>query len=68
MDSILRGFNASEKIKAIMVTRKVTQADIANLLGVTSETISNRLAADKWDYKELDKIAEKYGVDPKDLK
>ena len=67
MDSILNGFNASEKIRAIMVTRKITQADLAELLDVTPETISNRLEADKWDYKDLNKLAAKYGVNPQDL-
>lgn len=68
MDSITEGLNTSGKINALMGSRKVTQKDLAELLGVTSETISNRLAANRWDVKDLDRIAAAYNVDVQDLK
>lgn len=70
MDSITEGLNTSGKINALMGSRtpKITQKDIAELLGVTSETISNRLAANRWDVKDLDRIAAAYNVDVQDLK
>lgn len=67
MDSILEGLNASGRIKAIMATRDISKADLGILLKCTGETIGNRLEADKWDYKDLAKIADAYGIKMTDL-
>lgn len=67
MDSILKNIDTSGKIKALMVTRNVTQADLAALLEVASETIKNRFDADRWKISDLKKIADTYEVNLKDL-
>jgi transcriptional regulator with XRE-family HTH domain len=63
-EGILKGLDTSGKIKALMAPHKVTQKDLAALLNVTGETISNRLAANRWDVKDLEKIAKKFDIDP----
>jgi transcriptional regulator with XRE-family HTH domain len=67
MDKILEGVDTSGKIKALMATRNLTQKDLATLLNVTGETISNRLAANRWDIKDLERLAKEYHLDTKDL-
>ena len=63
----MEALSTSEKIQMLMIRHKVTQNDLASLLGVTGETIHNRIAADRWDIKDLRKIAETYHINSKDL-
>ena len=67
MNSILDGLDTSGKIKALMATRKVTQLELANVLGVTLPTIGNRFDANFWHVDDLKKIAETYNVEVTDL-
>lgn len=63
MDDILEGLNASGKLKVVMTAKNKTQADIADILGVTRETINNRLEADRWLLNDLKKIASVLEID-----
>jgi transcriptional regulator with XRE-family HTH domain len=67
MGNLLEGCNTSEKIRALMASRRVTQTEMGELLGVSQATIINRFADNRWDVKELEAIAAKYGVDKSDL-
>lgn len=64
MDGFLESETASGKIKALMGSQDVSQKELAAYLGVTDETIRNRLAANRWDVKDLIRIAKKFGIDP----
>jgi len=63
----MEALSTSEKIQMLMIRRKVTRKDLASLLGVVGETIHNRIAADRWDIKDLKKITEAYHINLKDL-
>lgn len=64
MDSILNEFDTtSEKIKALIGGRGDSYKDLAELLGVTSETIGNRMSANRWAITDVEKIAVRYGID-----
>ena len=67
MSSILEGCNTSSRIRALLASRKNSQDDLAKLFGVGRLTITLRLKQNSWSVKELEKIAEKYGVDKQDL-
>lgn len=67
MNGILEGLDTSSKIKALMATRNLTQADIASLLEMTTETIRQRMNANRWEISELKKIAITYGIEVNDL-
>ena len=64
MDGFLESETASGKIKALMGAQDVSQKELAAFLGVTDETIRNRLAANRWDVKDLVRMAKKFGIDP----
>ncbi|MDP3980433.1 MAG: helix-turn-helix transcriptional regulator [Chlamydiota bacterium] len=63
MNDFLEGVNASGKLRAVMAVKNKTQADIAVILGVTRETINNRLEADRWLLNDLKKIASVLEID-----
>ena len=63
MNSILDGLGTSQKIKALMAVRGITQNDLARVVGVSLGTIQNRFDLDRWGVSELKKIAAEYGID-----
>lgn len=67
MDNILEGCNTSAKIKALIASRDHTQNDLARLLDVGPSAIVSRIADNRWDVKEIEKIADAYGVRKQDL-
>ncbi len=67
MSGLFEGLNTSEKIKAFKALRKVSDVDLAGLLGVSDETIRNWLKADTWDINDLKKIVAKYQIEISDL-
>lgn len=67
MNGILKDANTSQKIKALMGRRGLRQNDIAKLLNLTTETIRQRIKADRWEIGELKKIADAYRLDISDL-
>jgi len=67
MSDIFNDLNTSDKIRAFMAIRKIDQIDIANLLDLTTETIRQRLNANRWEVGELQKIADRYEVKITDL-
>ena len=67
MDSLLEGCDTSAKLRAFMAARRITQVELASLLKVTRETIINRLTDNRWDVKELEIIATRYGINKSDL-
>jgi transcriptional regulator with XRE-family HTH domain len=67
MNGILEGLDTTSRIKALIASRNITQADFAKTLSVTPETISNRMRTGKWDVAELKTIAAEYGIEITDL-
>jgi len=67
MNGILEGLDTSSKIKALMATRNLVQYDIALLLGITTETVRQRMNANRWEVNDLKKMADAYGIDVTDL-
>ena len=49
----------SEKIKMVLVKRKMNGKDLADALGCTSQNIYAQLKKDDWSENQLRKIAEK---------
>lgn len=47
----------SEKIKIILIKRKMTITDLSKLLETTQSNISNKLKRDNFSTKELNEIA-----------
>ena len=67
MNGLLEGCNTSSKIKALIASRNHTQNDLAKLLNLVPSAIGVRIADNRWDVKELEKIADAYGVSKQDL-
>jgi DNA-binding XRE family transcriptional regulator len=67
MGSLFDGLDTTDKIRGLLASRNHNQPELAKILDVTSETISNRMRSRKWEIGELKKIAEAYGVDVYDL-
>lgn len=67
MTDVFEGLDTSSRIKGVLASRGKTQNDLAELLGVSAETVSARMKSNKWDVTELKTIAAEYGVDPTDL-
>ena len=67
MNSILDGLGTSQKIKALMSTRGITQNELAIVLGVSLGTIQNRFEHGRWTGTEVQKIAERYQIFLSDL-
>jgi hypothetical protein len=67
MNGLLDGCNTSSKIKALIASRNHTQNDLAKLLDLVPSAIGSRLVDNRWDVKDIEKIAEAYGVNKQDL-
>ena len=67
MGDLFSSLTISEKLKAIMAVKGIEQKQLAELLKVTPETIRNRMESNKWFTVDINKIAETYNIDPKDL-
>ena len=67
MNNLLEGCNTSAKIKALIASRNHTQNDLAKLLELGASAIVYRITENRWDVKEVEKIAEHYGVTKQDL-
>jgi transcription initiation factor TFIIIB Brf1 subunit/transcription initiation factor TFIIB len=67
MNGIFENLTTSGKLKAFLAINSITLTKIADLLGVTLETIRNRMADDRWDVNDLKKIAAEYKVEITDL-
>uniref|UniRef100_A0A6M3LL85 Putative sigma-70 region domain containing protein n=1 Tax=viral metagenome TaxID=1070528 RepID=A0A6M3LL85_9ZZZZ len=67
MNGIFENLTTSGKLKAFLAINGITLTRIADLLGVTLETIRNRMADDRWDVNDLKKIAAEYKVEIHDL-
>jgi plasmid maintenance system antidote protein VapI len=67
MNNVLENLNTSEKLKVYMVAKKFGPAELATLLGVTRETINNRLDGNRWLISDLKKISNAYGIEVNDL-
>lgn len=55
------------KIKEILKEHKVTQREIANLLGVRDDSVSTAIKKESFSIKQLNLIAERLGVHVTDL-
>lgn len=53
----------SEKIKIVLLKRKMTVKALAELLGTTRSNLSNKLSRDNFDENELQEIAEALNCD-----
>lgn len=53
----------SEKIKIVLLKRKMTVTALAELLGTTRSNLSNKLSRDNFDENELQEIAEALNCD-----
>ena len=49
----------SEKIKLIMVKRKINSSDLANVLECTPQIVSRLFKKDNWTEEQLRKIADR---------
>lgn len=52
----------TEKIKILLVKKKMTVTDLAKKLGVTPQNLSNKFKRDNFSEKELKEIADALGV------
>lgn len=53
----------SEKIKIVLLKRKLTVTALAEILGTTRSNLSNKLSRDNFSEKELAEIAEALNCD-----
>lgn len=53
----------SEKIKIVLLKRKVTVTTLAKQLGMSQSNLSNKLSRDNFNEKELQEIAEALNCD-----
>ncbi|MDD2960084.1 MAG: helix-turn-helix transcriptional regulator [Lachnospiraceae bacterium] len=53
----------SEKVKIVLLKRKMTVTALAELLGTTRSNLSNKLSRDNLSEKELQEIAEALNCD-----
>lgn len=67
MNSILDGLGTSQKIKALMAVKGITQQALADTVGVSLGTIQNRFEHGQWTVAEVREIAAEYGVNIQDL-
>ncbi len=67
MENFLDGANTSRKIKALLAARGLNADILAALLKLHTVTIYARMKNNSWDVIEINKIAEHFNVDPKDL-
>ncbi len=67
MNGIFENLTTSGKLKAFLAINGITQTKIGDLLGVSLETIRNRMVDDRWDINDLKKIATEYKIDVTEL-
>jgi hypothetical protein len=67
MNGIFQNLDTSGKVKALLALKNVTHVEISNLLGVTPETIRNRMVDKRWDIEDLKKIAKRCEIDVTEL-
>lgn len=48
----------AEKVRILLVKRKITVTDLAKRLGMSQSNLSNKLSRDNFSEKELQEIAE----------
>lgn len=53
----------SEKIKIVLLKRKMTVTSLAEMIGTTRSNLSNKLSRDNFSEKELKEIAETLNCD-----
>lgn len=53
----------AEKVRILLVKRKITVTDLAKRLGMSQSNLSNKLSRDKFNEKELQEIAEALNCD-----
>lgn len=53
----------AEKVRILLVKRKITVTDLAKLLGMSQSNLSNKLSRDNFNEKELQEIAEALNCD-----
>lgn len=53
----------AEKIRILLVKRKITVTDLAKRLGMSQSNLSNKLSRDNFNEKELQEIAEALNCD-----
>ena len=53
----------AEKVRILLVKRKITVTDLAKRLGMSQSNLSNKLSRDNFDEKELQEIAEALNCD-----
>ena len=57
----------SEKIKIVLLKRKLTVTSLAKALGMSQSNLSNKLSRDNFSEKELAEIAEAFGISVRTL-
>lgn len=53
----------AEKVRILLVKRKITVTDMAKRLGMSQSNLSNKLSRDNFSEKELQEIAEALNCD-----
>lgn len=53
----------AEKVRILLVKRKITVTDLAKRLGMSQSNLSNKLSRDNFNDKELQEIAEALNCD-----
>lgn len=53
----------AEKVRILLVKRKITVTDLAKRLGMSQSNLSNKLSRDNFSEKELQEIAEALNCD-----
>lgn len=53
----------AEKVRILLVKRKITVTDLAKRLGMSQSNLSNKLSRDNFSEKELREIAEALNCD-----
>lgn len=53
----------AEKVRILLVKRKITVTDLAKRLGMSQSNLSNKLSRDNFNEKELKEIAEALNCD-----
>lgn len=53
----------AEKVRILLVKRKITVTDLAKRLGMSQSNLSNKLSRDNFNEKELQEMAEALNCD-----
>ncbi len=67
MDTLLNGANTSRKIKAMLAARGLNVDTLSPLLDLSTVTIYARMKNNSWSVDDINKIAVRHNIDPKDL-